>query len=87
MRKISYICLVAVVTDYKQYKDPGSTPHAMTEDTEQLPLPEGVLTNNIGLPIIVVVTKVGIEYCLAASQHQVSKSSSWMPAGLRCWIL
>ena len=37
---------------------PGAQRHATEEEDVLLPLPENVLTRNLGIPIIVVVTKV-----------------------------
>lgn len=34
------------------------------EDEDTLPLPDGVLTTNLGLDIVVVVTKVLFKFCI-----------------------
>ena len=56
---------VAVVRQFQQYEEPGegqSQPKRKSksdDDQVLLPLGENTLTHNLGIPIIVVVTKVG----------------------------
>lgn len=64
------ICFVLVVNKFREYREPDesdekrpgthSTPTATSKDEDSvlLPLGETILSNNLGLPIIVVATKV-----------------------------
>ena len=58
---------IAVVREFQQYEEPGaegqSPPKRKSKTDEEqvlLPLGETTLTHNLGIPIIVVVTKVSI---------------------------
>lgn len=57
-------CMCAVVKQFQEYTEPGSgedgTPQRRGEDEESvlLPLGDGTLTHNLGIPMVVVCTKV-----------------------------
>ena len=69
---ILVILFTIVTKDFQEYKDPEeieeeskSKTRLLSEgepDEVTLPLGENVLVNNLGIPIIIVVTKVCIEY-------------------------
>ena len=57
------VCVCLVVKQFQEYVEPGSeegTPQRRTEEEESvlLPLGENTLTHNLGLPMVVVCTKV-----------------------------
>lgn len=57
-------CVCVVVKQFQEYTEPGSgedgTPQRRSEDEESvlLPLGENTLTHNLGVPVVVVCTKV-----------------------------
>lgn len=58
------VCVLAVVKQFQEYTEPGSgedgAPQRRAEDEESvlLPLGDGTLTHNLGIPVVVVCTKV-----------------------------
>lgn len=57
------MCLFAVIKQFQEYTEPGSedgAPQRRAEDEESvlLPLGDGTLTQNLGIPVVVVCTKV-----------------------------
>lgn len=56
--------MCVVVKQFQEYTEPGSgedgTPQRRSEDEESvlLPLGDGTLTHNLGIPVVVVCTKV-----------------------------
>lgn len=58
------MCECAVVKQFQEYVEPGScedgAPQRRSEDEESilLPLGDGTLTHNLGIPVVVVCTKV-----------------------------
>lgn len=59
---VVWVC--AVIKQFQEYTEPGSgedgTPQRRSEDEESvlLPLGDGTLTHNLGIPVVVVCTKV-----------------------------
>lgn len=59
-----FLCKCAVVKQFQEYVEPGSgedgTPQRRSEDEESilLPLGDSTLTHNLGIPMVVVCTKV-----------------------------
>ena len=62
--------LVAVVRQFQEYVEPDESTEdrrrsgIKDEDKVVLPLDEHVLTDNLGLPVVVVVTKVSVFFCV-----------------------
>lgn len=60
----TFLCKCAVVKQFQEYVEPGSgedgTPQRRSEDEESilLPLGDSTLTHNLGIPVVVVCTKV-----------------------------
>ena len=66
-RKISlFISFVVVVRQFQEYAEPDEPTEdrrrsgIKDEDKVLLPLDENVLTDNLGIPVVVVVTKVSM---------------------------
>lgn len=61
---ILFLCVCVVVKQFQEYTEPGSgddgTPQRRSEDEESvlLPLGDNTLTHNLGIPVVVVCTKV-----------------------------
>lgn len=68
------VCLFAVVKQFQEYTEPGGSEDGAlqrrVEDEESilLPLGDGTLTQNLGIPVVVVCTKVDTQkYCKPAT--------------------
>lgn len=69
------MCVFAVVKQFQEYTEPGSgedgAPQRRADDEESvlLPLGDGTLTHNLGIPVVVVCTKVDTHRNAAGLQH------------------
>ena len=70
-----YICFLVVVRQFQEYADPEEAGEdkrrsgIKDEDKVLLPLDENVLTDNLGLQMVIVVSKVTIIYTLAVPHN------------------